>query len=60
MKVIADLTSPVACATAAGISAGEGGVNSTLPYLTNVANRGREYSANVDLNNLKTTVLEFQ
>ena len=44
LNVIADFTTPDACAIAAGISAGEGGASSILPYLTKVAKRGFAYS----------------
>ena len=43
-NVIALVASPTAWATAAGSSVGDGGVNSVLPYFTNVANRGFVYA----------------
>ena len=47
--VIALLTNPASCPKAAGISAGEGGVSSTFPYLTNVAHLGAAYAAREEL-----------
>ena len=44
MKVIADLTRFAAPPMAAGISAGEGGISSALPYFSAVARRGLAYT----------------
>ena len=46
--VMALLTSCAACPIAAGISPGDGGSNSTFPYLTKVAHRGITNAAKIE------------
>ena len=50
LKVMADLTRFAAPPMAAGISAGEGGISSALPYFSAVARRGLAYTERKVLN----------
>merc|ERR1719330_76567 len=56
LKVMADLTRFAAPPMAAGISVGEGGISSALPYFSAVARRGLAYTVTM-LANLAAAIL---